>query len=81
MDSMDMFAHMSIVVVIALVVAAIHVRAQKPALWFFTHCAAIAGKGRALLNTLHSVSIWVATRYAFHNPFFLAFSLRGLLIS
>ena len=53
---------------------------QKSTLWFFTHCSAITAIyiGRELLNTLYCISIWVAARYAPHNPFFLIFLLHGL---
>ena len=48
-------------------------RAQKPTLYFCACCAAVTGRERALLNVLHSVSIWVTTRYALHTPFFVIY--------
>ena len=36
----------------------------------------VTGRERALLNVLHSVSIWAATRYTPHTPFFANYVLH-----
>ena len=79
MDFMNVFAHMAIVIVVAQMIATVHVRAQKPTLYFCACCAAVTGRERALLNVLHSVSIWVTTRYALHTPFFVIYLLRIII--
>ena len=70
---MNMLAHMSIVVVIALAITSVHMWAQKNTLWLFTNADIIAN-GSALqacrMYTLHTVSTWITSRHAPHNPFF-----------